>query len=105
MRLAVVLCALFAVTTAYAVPDTKAPSTGAEKHKDKKKDPQPPVDPTPPKAAPPPPGPEDAHAKAGLDKLVAATAPAARTAAIDELTKLAPKAIDAIGAFLLRTHD
>nr|HEX4317192.1 hypothetical protein [Kofleriaceae bacterium] len=84
------MSALLAASTVAAAPKHDAP--------------QPPVDPAPPKAPKAPPGPEDAHPTALLDKLAAATDPAARKAAIDELDALAPKAVDAIGAYLVRPH-
>ena len=93
MRCVLVTLALLAAGAATA--------SGAPKHD---ATPQPPVDPSPPKAPPPPPGPEDAHARALLDKIAGATDPAARKAAVDELDALAPTAVDAIGAYLVRPH-
>ncbi len=63
----------------------------------------------PAKAAPPPPtprppGPDDAKATAQLDKIVAGPDTATRKAAIAELAKLAPHAVDAIGEWLVRSH-
>jgi len=50
-------------------------------------------------------GPDDDAAKAALDRVQKATDAGARTAAITELDKLAPKAIDGISAFVARKHD
>lgn len=55
-------------------------------------------------AAPRTPGPNDAKAIAILDKIVAGKSSAERTAAIEELHKVAPTAIDAIGEWLVRAH-
>ena len=49
------------------------------------------------------PGPDDATATALLAKIATSDA-AARKAAYDELTKLAPKVVDTLGAFLARKH-
>ena len=75
----------------------------AEHHK---KDAPAPADPKPaePKPPAPPPGPADAKAQAILDQIIAGPDTAARQAAITELTAITPKAIDAVGAFLVRTH-
>ena len=54
-------------------------------------------------ADPAPAGPDDPAALALLDKI--AKDPAARKAAIDDLDKLAPKVVDALGTFLARKHD
>lgn len=50
-------------------------------------------------------GPDDAKALAVLGKIVAGPETATRTAAIEELTRVAPHAIDAIGAWLARPHQ
>ena len=66
------------------------------------------ADAEPPSPAPAPaktprtPGPDDAKAKAILDRIVAGPDSAKRKAAIAELEQLAPSAIDAIGEWLLR---
>jgi hypothetical protein len=85
------LALMIAATAAADPPARRAPAD------------QPPVDPTPPKAPPPPPGPEDAHARALLDKIAGGDA-AARDAAIKELNGIAPQAVDAIGGYLTRAH-
>ncbi|TMQ21900.1 MAG: hypothetical protein E6J91_02000 [Deltaproteobacteria bacterium] len=51
-----------------------------------------------------PPGPDDARARAILERVVAGPDTAARKAAIDELTAIAPRAVDAIGTWLRREH-
>ena len=50
------------------------------------------------------PGPDDARAVAVLERIVAGPDSAARKAAIAELAAVAPRAIDAIGAWLVRPH-
>jgi tetratricopeptide (TPR) repeat protein len=55
-------------------------------------------------AAPRPAGPHDAHATSLLEKIVAGPDAATRTAAIDELMKLAPTTIGALDAWLSRPH-
>jgi len=55
-------------------------------------------------AAPRPPGPHDAQVTSLLEKISAGPDRAARSAAIAELTKLAPSAIGAIDAWLARPH-
>ena len=55
-------------------------------------------------AAPTPPGPDDARAVAILERIAAGPDAAARKAAIAELAQIAPRAIDAIGAWLGRPH-
>jgi hypothetical protein len=87
-RLALMIVAL-------AAPAIAAPST-----RTKPADAAPPPAPTPPRT----PSPDDAKVSALLDKIAAAPDAAARTAAITELTALAPHAIDAIGDYLMRTH-
>ncbi len=64
-------------------------------------------DATPAPPAPPPrtPGPDDAKVTALLEKIAAGPDTATRMAAIEELTKLAPGAIDAIDDFLKRPHQ
>lgn len=54
--------------------------------------------------APRTPGPNDARAVAILEKIVAGKSSAERTAAIQELDKIAPTAIEAIGEWLVRAH-
>lgn len=60
----------------------------------------------PKKPAKPPrtPGPDDAKAVAILERLAAAPDAAARTAVIAELGDIAPRAVDAIGEWLVRPH-
>ena len=58
-----------------------------------------------PAATRPPPGPDDPAALAILDRIGKAPDAAARTAAIAELDKLAPKVIDGLGTYLQRTHQ
>lgn len=50
------------------------------------------------------PGPDDARAVAILERIVAGPDAAARKAAIAELAQVAPRAVDAIGAWLVRAH-
>jgi len=76
-------------------PDAKKPDA-RKADKDAKK-----VDPAP---APRTPGPDDARATAALEKIAAGPDAAARRAAIEELGKLAPTALDAIGEWILREH-
>jgi hypothetical protein len=57
-----------------------------------------------PEPARPAPGPDDARAVAILERVVAGPDAAARKAAIDELTAIAPRAVDAIGSWLRRAH-
>ncbi|HWU85973.1 MAG TPA: hypothetical protein VN253_01810, partial [Kofleriaceae bacterium] len=59
----------------------------------------------PPAPAPRTPGPDDAQAAAVLGKIVAGPDAAARKAAIDELAKLAPTTIEAIGQWVARPHQ
>lgn len=64
------------------------------------------VEPAPaPAPAPRVPGPDDAAAVAALEKIVAGPDAAARRAAIDELGKLAPRAVEAIGEWIVRPHE
>lgn len=60
--------------------------------------------PAPPPVPPRAPGPDDAKATAALAKIAAGPDTAARKAAIEELGKLAPTAVDAVGAWVLRAH-
>src|SRR5687767_4006996 len=83
---------------AFAAPDKKPPAdTKNDKPKDKKETP---ANEKPPRT----PGPQDAKAVAILEKLAAATTPAARDAAITELHAIAPQAMDAIGEWVARPH-
>ncbi|HEU0032527.1 MAG TPA: hypothetical protein VFQ53_17970 [Kofleriaceae bacterium] len=87
--------------TSDSSPDTKSdssPDTKSDTKADKKADAD--------KPAPEPrkPGPQDAKVVAILDKIVAGPDTAARKAAIAELDKLAPEAIDQIGEWLVRPH-
>jgi tetratricopeptide (TPR) repeat protein len=59
------------------------------------------VEPPPPPRAP---GPDDAKAVAILERIVAGPDAAARKAAIAELSEVAPRAVEAIGAWLARPH-
>jgi tetratricopeptide (TPR) repeat protein len=58
----------------------------------------------PPPPAPRKPGPDDAKVTATLDKIVAGADAAARKAAIEELGKLAPTTVEAIGEGVVRPH-
>jgi hypothetical protein len=53
----------------------------------------------------PAPGPDDARATAILDRIAAGPDAAARKAAIGELAQAAPRAVDAIGRWLIRPHQ
>jgi hypothetical protein len=61
--------------------------------------------PAEPAPAPRAPGPDDAAATAVLGKIATGPDTAARKAAIDELAKLAPTAVEALGAWVLRPHE
>lgn len=89
---AVLVCLLLATTAVHAAPKRpkKKDTTAAVENK-----------PEPPPKPPRPPGPDDAKAKAILDKIVAGPD---RKAAIDELVAVAPHAVDALGDWLARTH-
>jgi len=82
---------LLIAVTASAIASPKAP--------DKKPEPAP-----PPPAAPRTPGPDDAKATQILDRIVAGPDTAARKKAIDELTAVAPHAVDALGDWMKREH-
>ncbi|MBA3453387.1 MAG: hypothetical protein H0T42_09880 [Deltaproteobacteria bacterium] len=71
---------------------------------DPKPDPTPVAAPAPVAKVETKPGPNDAQAKALLEKIVAGPDRAARTAAITELTKIAPTAIREIDEWLARPH-
>ncbi|HUJ63778.1 MAG TPA: hypothetical protein VLX92_35000 [Kofleriaceae bacterium] len=60
--------------------------------------------PAPAPAAKPPPGPDDPAALALLDKLSRPAGAAVVKGEVDQLSQLAPRAIDAIGAYLVRDH-
>jgi tetratricopeptide (TPR) repeat protein len=93
MRPLIVLL-LLAATTAAAAPDaTKAEATKADAR------------PEPPPPPPRTPGPDDANAIAALGKIVAGPDAAARRAAIEELGKLAPTTIEALGEWVARAHQ
>jgi hypothetical protein len=68
-----------------------------------------PAAPAPKAAAPAPeakaPGPDDAKAVAILERIVAGPDSAARKTAIAELAPIAPRAVDAVGAWLIRAHQ
>ncbi len=84
-----------AVATGSAHADRRKPDTTVTTAPAKADEPEPPA---------PPAGPDDAKARAILDRIVAGPNTAARQAAITELTAIAPKAIDAVGAFVMRPH-
>ncbi|MBA3463117.1 MAG: hypothetical protein H0T46_24385 [Deltaproteobacteria bacterium] len=98
MRRALVLVLL--ATTVAVMP----PAHAEKKKKDKQAEKEKAAKPAPPPAPPRTPGPDDAKAKAALEKIVAGPDRAAREAAIKELTALAPNAIDTIGEWLARPH-
>ncbi len=101
MRALLVL--LLLATTAAAAPDAKKSDRKADAKKaDGKADAAKPEPPPPPPRTP---GPDDAKATAALQKIVAGPDAAARRAAIEELGKLAPTAIDAIGEWVARPHQ
>jgi tetratricopeptide (TPR) repeat protein len=123
MRAVLVLLLLATTTAAVAAPDARPERVAqADKADAKKAEPQKvepkksdakkaepkdkPADPPPaPALVPRPPSPDDPKATAALGKIVAGPDAAARKAAIDELAKLAPQTIEAIGAFVARTHE
>jgi len=108
---AVLVLLLLATATAGADPKAeprkgdKADAKGdkADKADGKKPDKADARKPEPPPPAPRTPGPDDAKVTALLGD-VAGTDAAKRKAAIDEIGKLAPGAIDALGAWVLRDH-
>lgn len=95
------LLVLLLVTSAVAA----APRERGKKDAAKREGAEQQAKPEPPPPAPRPPGPDDAQVVALLDKIIAGPDTAARKAAIDELTKLAPTAIAAIDEWLARPHQ
>lgn len=98
MRRALLLLVL-ATSAVGAEPDRKAepaPDRTTDKATEKKAE--------APAPAPRTPGPDDAKAKAILEKIVAGPDTASRKAAIAELTKIAPTAVGAIDDWLARPH-
>jgi len=93
MRGALILVVLAVTTVAGAAPSAKREAAKTEV-----------VPAAEPVAPPRPPGPDDAKAVAILERIVAGPDAAARKAAIAELTEIAPRAIDAIGAWIGRAH-
>ncbi|HEX2690016.1 MAG TPA: hypothetical protein VHN14_25545 [Kofleriaceae bacterium] len=99
---------LLAVTTATAAPRAARKQTA--RASDRVVTVADPPDKTPAPAATPAdpparqPGSDDARAVAILDRIVAGPDTAARTAAIAELTEIAPRTIDAIAGWLARAH-
>jgi tetratricopeptide (TPR) repeat protein len=85
------------VSTVVAKPKHHGDASGA----DHKPAPAAAPDPMAPAATP---GPDDGKATALLDQLAAATDDTARKTAITQLDELAPRAVDAIGAWLARAH-
>ncbi len=80
--------------------DRKADRTRRDKAGEEAAEAKPAAPPAPPRA----PGPDDAKVVAILERVVAGPDSAARKAAIAELVEVAPRAIDAIGAWLARPH-
>ena len=98
---------MFAASTVSAAPRAaRKPAARAEgdAKKSAPAEPAPAPRPAEPVAPPRAPGPDDAKAVAVLSRIVAGPDAATRKAAIAELTELAPRAIDAIGAWLVREH-
>ena len=105
MRALLVLLLLalpFAAAPAAGEPKADAKKADAKKADARKADAKQPEAPAP---APRAPGPDDAKATAALEKIAAGPDAAARKAAIEELGKLAPTAVEAIGAWVLRPHQ
>jgi hypothetical protein len=125
---AVLVLLILATTTAPAVADPKQADPKADAKADAKKpadakadakkpadakaDAKKPADakadakkPEPPPPAPRKPGPDDAKVTAVLGTIVTGPDAAARKAAIDELGKLAPTTVEAIGEWVLRAHQ
>jgi tetratricopeptide (TPR) repeat protein len=82
-------------TSPVVLAESKADKSEKSEKSEKKAD-----APKPPRT----PGPDDAEAVAILNKIVAGKSSAERKAAIEELTKIAPNAVDAIGEWLVRPH-
>lgn len=102
MRGALILL-LFAVTSVAAAPRAarkKHPKPTEEAAKATEPAARPADLPAPPRV----PGPDDPKAVAILERIVAGADPAARKAAVAELTEIAPRTIDAIGGWLARAH-
>jgi tetratricopeptide (TPR) repeat protein len=83
--------------------DKPAPTRRDRRDRDKDKDKD--AKPAPPPKEPRKPGPSDAKVTAVLEKIVAGPDSAAREKAIAELIKLTPEAIDAVGEWVIRTHQ
>ena len=102
---AVLVCLLLATATVHAEPKAKKDKQSEKKRDDKKPDdkkPDKPAEPKPAVVAPPrTPGPDDARAKAILEKIIAGPD---RKPAIEELVKVAPHAVEALGEWLARPH-
>ena len=93
---AVLVCLLLAVaTTAVAEPKAKRDKPVPEKVEEK---------PAPPPKPPRTPGPDDAKTIEILKKIEAGPKSADRKSAIEELDKIAPHAVEAIGEWLARPH-
>jgi hypothetical protein len=105
MRAALVLLLLATTTVAAEPADPKKPEAkaSAKAKPETKADAKQPEPPPPP--APRTPGPDDARAAAVLGKIVAGPDAAARRAAIEELGKLAPTTIEALGEWVFRAHQ
>jgi len=107
MRGALILL-LLAVTSVAAAPGAarKKPPKPTEEPAAKATEPatSPAARATEPAAPQRPPGPDDPKVAAILERIVAGPDTAARKAAIAELTEIAPRTIDAIGAWLAREH-
>jgi hypothetical protein len=89
---AVLVCLLLATVTVHAEPKAKDKDTPSEKAPEQ----------TPPEVKPPrTPGPDDAKALEILKRIEAGPD---RKAAVDELMKIAPHAVEALGDWLARPH-
>ncbi len=107
MRPLLVLLLLATATAAAAPKDPGKPDAKADAKAGPKADPKQ-ADarkPEPPPPAPRTPGPDDAKAVAVLGKIVAGPDAAARKAAIEDLGKLAPTVIEALGEWVVRPHQ
>lgn len=98
--LLVTLLATSPVVLAETKRDTSEKSETSDKSEKSEKSEKKAEAPKPPRT----PGPNDAQAVEILNKIVAGKSSAERKAAIEELTKIAPHAIDAIGEWLVRPH-
>jgi hypothetical protein len=103
MRGALILAVLAVTHTAAAAPRAARRHAAAEPAAAPTAAPTPAAKADPPPPAPrPPAGPDDAKAVAVLERIAAGPDTAARKAAIAELAQIAPRAIEAIGAWLVR---